>query len=217
MSTPERSLCTELLLTAAQSMGATVESGALQLTGPKFNSEVLGEAISHRSVGRHDADLPHQIAAVQLDGIPVLVGELGGAAIRASVEPQLRRYRNQALIARSWLGAEAPNLQLFLAGPPGALADGRWRQLAAEIEADDRICRKLVWLFEDAPTVRDAQGFLERTFVAKPWPTEHSHVKLDLVADYSLPYGWEEVLDDPLLDYDGLVEQLIDLEREATK
>lgn len=216
MPIPEGSPCAELLLTAARSMGAEVESVAPQLLGSKFNSEVLSEVISNRSVGRPDANLPAQLTAVQLDGTPVLIGELSGAALRAGVEPQLRRYRNQALIARSWLGAEAPNLQLFLAGPVGALMDSQWRQLAAEIESDDRICRKLVWLFEGSPTVREARGFLERTFVAKPWPSEHHPVKLDVVADYPLPQGWEEAIDDPTLDNEGLVERLIGLEGDAT-
>jgi hypothetical protein len=204
------------LLDAARSIGAVVAATVPQLTGSKFNSEVLSDIISSRSVGRPDEDFPRAVTAAQLDGIPVLIGELGGVAIRSGVEPQLRRYRNQALVARSWLGSDAPNLQLFLAGPPGALADSKWRQLAAEIEADDRICRKLVWLFEASPTARDAQGFLERTFIARPWPSEEHRAMLDVVADYSLPPGWEHAIDDPTLDFDGLVERLIQLEGKPT-
>jgi hypothetical protein len=86
-----------------------------------------------------------------------------------------------------------------------------WRQIAAEVEADDRTCRKLVWLFKD-PGQADAQAFLRRTFVARPWPTSPQKVSLDAVASYSLPKGWEEAAEDPSLDFEGLVDRLVLLE-----
>jgi hypothetical protein len=202
----------DLLLQAAERIGASVADGAVELVGSRFNSEVLTEAISGSSIARHGNDLPRAVFAAQIDDIPVLIGELSGTALRASIEPQLRRYRNQAIIARSWLAAEAPNLQLFLISPVGAFNGSDWRQLAAEIEADDRTCRKLVWLTDQMPTVDDAEAFLTRTFVARPWPTQQQQVLLDTVASYALPDGWEEVVDDKELDFDGLVEALIDLE-----
>tara|TARA_R110002020_G_scaffold993_6_gene4939 strand:- start:7913 stop:8551 length:639 start_codon:yes stop_codon:yes gene_type:complete len=201
----------DLLLQAARRIGARVAGGAIELVGTRFNSEVLSEA-SVSSITRHDNDLPKAVTAARVDDIPVLIGELSGTALRASIEPQLRRYRNQTVIARSWLAAEAPNLQLFLIGPPGSYSRSDWRQLAGEIEADDRTCRKLVWLFDQAPTLDDAERFLARTFVARPWPAQHQQVLLDTVASYTLPDGWEEVADDKELDFDGLVEALIDLE-----
>jgi hypothetical protein len=202
----------DLLLQAAERIGARVVDGPAELVGSRFNSEVLSEAVSGSSIARHDNDLPRAVRAARIDDIPVLIGELTGTALRASIEPQLRRYRNQAIIARSWLATEAPNLQMFLIGPPGAYSRSDWRQLAAEIEADDRTCRKLVWLFDQAPTSDDAEAFLTRTFVARPWPTQQQQVLLDTVASYALPDGWEEAVDDKALDFDGLVETLIELE-----
>lgn len=202
----------KLLLEAARLMGARVGDVPIELVGGRFNSEVLSEAVSRSAITRHDNDLPNLVCGARIDDIPVLVGELTGTALRVSVEPQLRRYRNQATIARSWLAAEAPNLQLFLIGPQGAIGKSEWRQLAAEIEADDRTCRKLVWLYDETPTVKDAELFLSRTFVARPWPTSQQQVLLDTVASYALPKGWEEAVDDKELDYDGLVETLIELE-----
>lgn len=200
----------DLLLQAAEGIGARVADGAVELTGNRFNSEFLSEAVL--PIKRHDDDLPKAVRVARIDDIPVLIGELSGTALRASIEPQLRRYRNQAVIARSWLAAEAPNLQLFLIGPQGAFSRSDWRQLASEIEADDRTCRKLVWLFDQAPTMNDAKTFLTRTFVARPWPTQQQQVLLDTVASYALPDGWEEAVDDKDLDFDGLVEALIELE-----
>ena len=196
----------DLLLQAARRIGAGVADGPAELVGRRFNSEVLSEAISGSSIARHDNDLPRAVRAARIDDIPILIGELSGTPLRASIEPQLRRYRNQAIIARSWLAAEAPNLQMFLIGPPGAYSRSDWRQL------DDRTCRKLVWLFDQAPKSDDAEAFLTRTFVARPWPTQQQQVLLDTVASYALPKGWEEAVDDKELDFDGLVETLIELE-----
>lgn len=202
----------DLLLQAAARIGARVAEGAAELVGSRFNSEVLREAVSGSSITRHDNDLPKTVRAARIDDIPVLIGELSGTALRASIEPQLRQYRNQATIARSWLAAEAPNLQMFFVGPPGAVSRSEWRQLAAEIEADDRTCRKLVWLFDQAPTLDDAEAFLTRTFVARPWPTQQQQVLLDTIASYALPDGWEEAVDNKELDFEGLVDALIELE-----
>jgi hypothetical protein len=215
MATREAPELATLLLEAARVVGAEVLDGPPQLIGGKFNSEVLSEAISGGAINRQDSDLPLIVSTAQLDGIPVLIGELTGAASKTSIDPQLRRYRNQATIARSWLGSEAPNLQLFLIGPPGAFVDAKWRHLAAQIEADDRTCRKLVWLFSGIPSLQDAQAFLERTFIARPWPAEQRNEQLDSMANFVLPDGWEKAIEDPELDYDGLVERLIELEQGA--
>ena len=204
-----------LMLEAARAIGAIVADAPSQLIGPQFNSEFLSEAISGEALGRREAELPQRIAVATLDGIPVLFGAIEGAPLKVCVERQMRRYRNQATIARSWLGAEAPNLQLFLAAPNGALRNPAWRQLAAEIEADDRTCRKLVWLFTGPPTIEDAKGFLERTFIARPWPVEQLTQQLDSMANIQLPEGWEDAIEDPDLDFSGLVERLVELKRGA--
>ena len=141
----------------------------------------------------------------------MLIGELTGPCEPKLIEAQVRRYRNQAAIARSWLSAEAPNLQLFLIGPPRALPVSRWRQMAAEVEVDERTCRKLVWLFDAAPGEVEATGFLGRTFVARPWPQTTERANLDAVATFSLLAGWEQ-LADKCDDYDELVAGMINSE-----
>ncbi|KPH04381.1 hypothetical protein CO657_22910 (plasmid) [Rhizobium acidisoli] len=206
----------QLMLDAAVEIGATIGEAPPQLSGARFNSEVLSEAISGGTVSRNESELPQRVAAAILDGVPILFGSLIGAPLKGNVDQQMRRYRNQATIARSWLGAEAPNLQLFILGPGGALLNPIWRQLAAEIEADDRTCRKLVWLYQNEPTIDDAKRFFERTFIARPWPVEQMTKQLDSMANISLPGGWEEAIEDPDLDFGALAERLIELEGEAT-
>jgi len=201
-----------MLLDAARAIDAAVADASPSLRGSRFNSEVLSDAISGDFISRRESDLPKRIFATMLDGFPVLIGILEGPPNGEIIGSQLRRYRNQATIARSWLGSDATNLHLFLIGPPGALLDAAWRQFAAEIEADDRACRKLVWLFDANPSVSNASEFLERTFVARPWPSEQRTELLDSMASISLPDGWEEALQNQELDFTGLVEQLIALE-----
>ena len=118
------------------------------------------------------------------------------------------------MIARSWLGSGAPNLQLFLAGPIGTAADAVWRHLAAQAEADDRVCRKLVWLPPERATVQQALVFLNRTFLARPWECgrQASSISLDRMGAVTLPAGWEAAVDDETLDADALVTKLIELE-----
>ena len=205
-----------LLFEAASNVDALVSEAAPQLVGIRFNSEVLMEAGADQASDRRTENLPAQVIAKRLDNVPVLIGVLTGLPIKGNLEAQLRRYRNQATIARSWLASEAPNLQLFLISPEQARRDLNWRQLAAEIEADDRTCRKLVWLLDAAPTPADAKEFLDRTFLARPWPrpTEQRKELLDGIASFSLPAGWEEALDEDL-DYNQLVEELIQIEQGA--
>jgi ABC-three component (ABC-3C) system Middle Component 1 len=210
----EYSAPVELLLKAA-AFRARVEPPAPQWTGAAFNTELFSTPGSDVSLQRHERDLPPTVSTAKLDGVAVLIGQLSGPPIRTAVQHAVRRYRNQATIARSWLGAsEAPNLQLFLIGPAGALADPLWRQLAAEIEVDDRVCRKLVWLYGGKPTVEDAEQFLDRTFLAQPWPTPQAAptLALDQMSNVALPEGWEQAADDPSLDSDALVQRLIAFE-----
>lgn len=206
----------ELLLQGATSLGSDVTAAPAEWIGPAFNAEVLSSAVGRPAFQRNEKDLPGHVVAFRIDGTPLLIGEISGPPMMAVVADQLRRYRNQAAIARSWLGAEGPNLQLFLIGPEGALGHRSWLQLAATVEADDRICRKVMWLFDGSPTPQSALQFLGRTFVATPWDKEERiKAQLDQMADVGLPDGWQAIVDDEELDAEGVVNKIIDLEGDA--
>jgi hypothetical protein len=208
----------ELLLQGAKALGSDVTPAPTEWTGPALNTEVLRSASGRSPSQRHEKDLPSSVAAFRIDGTPLLIGGISGPPTMAVVADQIRRYRNQAAIAQSWLGREGPNLQLFLIAPEGALGHPlrSWLQVAATIEADDRICRKLIWLFDGPPTVQSALQFLERTFVATPWDKEERiKAQLDQMADVGLPPGWQVIADDEDLDAEAVVNKLVDLEGDA--
>ena len=205
----------QLILRAAEKLGCAIEAAPSGWVGGAFNAELLGSTASRRSIERDERDLPDLVAASRIDDTPVLVGELKGPPDRAVIEEQMRRYRNQAMIARSWLGEEGPNLQVFLISPAGARGSQDWRQRAAQIEADDRICRKLVWMIETTATLEGAVEFMGRTFAARPWTQrEGMPTALDEL-EIGLPVGWDAAVDSDELDAEGVVREIVRMEGEA--
>src|SRR5258706_13526491 len=101
-----------LIVQAAAQLGAKVETAPAEWTGAAMNAEVLRPMSGTSPFQRDERDLPKTVGAALLDVTPVLMGELPGEAHRGTVDEALRRYRNQATIARSWIGATGPNLQM---------------------------------------------------------------------------------------------------------
>lgn len=73
-----------------------------------------------------------------------------------------------ATVAQQTLGEKAVDLILILFGPEGSSNEADWARAAADIEDDDRICRKLVWLL-DGDATSSAEVFLRRSPFARPW------------------------------------------------
>ena len=101
-----------------------------------------------------------------------MLGVLPEVPTLEGVRETLRRYRNQCVVARSFLTAnQALDLQLLLMGPRGSERQAAWQTLALMVERDDRVARKLAWLRPEDPQ-RDGEScedFLKRTFFARPW------------------------------------------------
>jgi hypothetical protein len=203
----------QLLLDAARSLSATVDEAPDELTGRLLNSEILAGVDESVAVDRAVRDLPDKVVAVKLDQVPILIGELGTSLDPEEGRDRLRRFHNQAIIARSWLGMDAQNLQLFLVGPLGSATSDEWMDLAERFEADDRVCRKLVWLLEPDPVLESAVEFLGRTFVARPWVQllQGSVQRLDRMDDIVLPPSWREIVEDDALDSDALVARIVEV------
>jgi hypothetical protein len=157
--------------------------------------------------------LPSMVTGARIEGTPVLFCMLTGDPTYEGMRDNIRRLRNQATIARSWLDADAPDLQMFISVPPSEGSTSAWLDYAALIEADDRICRKLVWLPAEGGLGETTEEFLARTFLASPWTTalRSSMAELDSMSAIQLPTGWSELVSDESLDPTTLVRRLAGL------
>jgi hypothetical protein len=149
---------------------------------------------------------------------PVILAEFGGDLTNAPQDWATAQKR--AAIARTSVATDSGvDLVLIMVGQPGSCDDKEWCALAMEVERNDLVCRKLVWLPPEDAADTDAslQDFLRRTFFAKPWDSDEDieQTRLDALTDHHAALaGWEDILDrQPLnradVDYDALVEELI--------
>ena len=61
---------------------------------------------------------------------------------------------------------------MLLVAEPGSATSTTWRERRSCIEADERFCRKFVWLPSPSPAQSEIGAFLDRTFLAQPWNSE---------------------------------------------
>ena len=136
------------------------------LAGTSFNGG------STASTSLSPTDLPTESHAIRIDRFNIVLGVLPDVPTLEAVRETLRRYRNQCVVARSFLGAnETLDLQLMLLGPRSSERQDAWRALALMVERDDRVARKLAWLRPEDPKHDEESfaDFLKRTFLARPW------------------------------------------------
>jgi hypothetical protein len=130
------------------------------------------------------SDLPVECMALSINRYTLILGLLPDSPSLEAVQEAVRRYRNQCVVARSYLSpAQSLDLLLFLVGPRGSTMDDEWDGLAKFVERDDRVARKFVWLMPEHPEHDDESydRFLKQTFLARPWirPDSLDDVELD--------------------------------------
>lgn len=117
-------------------------------------------------------DLPSTCRGLQIGRYTLVLGVLPETPSLNAVSECVRRYRNQCVVARSYLSPNAAlDLLLILMGPAGSEASSHWQSAALMVERDDRVARKLVWLRPETASGDDASfaEFASRTFLARPW------------------------------------------------
>jgi hypothetical protein len=204
------------LAEAIQSMQVSVSDLPAEVCGFRLKQETWlaegTEGLNERAAHL----LPTTVAAARIEGTPVLFSVGGGDATDQGVQDTIRRLRNQATIARSWLESDAPNLQLFVAVGSVESPAAPWLEYARRIESDDRICRKLAWL--SGVGGETTAEFLSRTFLATPWASvspgtlADATPALDALSRIELPEGWSALLQDDALDATALVRALAELD-----
>lgn len=167
-------------------------------------------------------DLPANSVGLEIGRYHLLLGLLPEVAREDEIVETLRLFRNQCVVARSYIAPNAAlDLQLFLIGPRGSELLDAWHSLALLAERDERVARKLVWRRPEDPSndVASFGDFVKRSFLARPWmhkaifsmaPLENiSEIAPDEQIPRTLSGTWTRLAaehrDDPAALVDGLV------------
>lgn len=150
-----------------------------------------------------------------LGDFSVIIGEIGPKPEDAFAA--LSDHLLQAAKARSHLGPKKENLLLFLVGPACPAGDPNWTDIVYEVERDERICRKMVFLPPPAEGDVDAEigWFISRTFLARPWERSTAQTDLDpllttLNDTSDIPPAWIPIIRRGEGDASALVDQLLE-------
>ncbi|WP_099409502.1 ABC-three component system middle component 1 [Janthinobacterium sp. BJB304] len=153
---------------------------------------------------------------IWLDFHAVWTSKLPAECNRQEILDEVDKILNNVLEMRKSLKAvPASDLYVMLAAPYGSADSSDWNTLAAEIERDDRLARKHVWLPDEEGENFDA--FIGTTFLARPWTVaDDDETRADalqlLTKQVSMPTGWQEVLLDDDLQGEDLVLKLLSIE-----
>ncbi len=144
--------------------------GAPELASAVFNggSEASAASIAPR-------DLPAHCVGLAIGRYHLLLGLLPEVGREEDVLETLRVFRNQCVVARSYIAPNAAlDLQLFLVAPRGSEHLDAWHPLALLVERDERVARKHVWRRPEHSANDEASfaDFVERSFLARPWTHE---------------------------------------------
>lgn len=152
-----------------------VEVGLDSKSEAKLASQNFDGAQNSTSATLEARDLPTLVYGVQLGRYAALLGLLPEVAREEEIVETLRRFRNQCVVARSYLGPNAAlDLQLIFVGPRGSEISDPWNSIALMVERDERVARKLVWLrpSDASQDTASFSDFAKRTFLARPWGQE---------------------------------------------
>jgi hypothetical protein len=167
--TPARAILDALharLSAAAERVGLPVADA------PRLTSNVFLGGEGAEVARLQPSDLPYPVRALQVGRYAVLLALLPEQPSLEAVTELLRRFRNQCVVARSYLSAdEVLDLQGILVGPRGSEPVDEWRPLALLVEQDERVARKFAWLPPADEAADDASfaDLIKRTFLARPW------------------------------------------------
>jgi hypothetical protein len=189
-----------------------------EIEPPELSRDAYAEALEQMKLQSDSPERP-QLHRFFADNYVLILADLG---------PDWKLAREVWLLAqaevaflRALMGpGRNEDFMLMLVTYAGADRDPEWIALAAEIERNDRVCRKLVWL---PPATAEkanesARVFLGRSFLARPWlhDSPETLTALDAARNPSKLLGdWETILDQNLLrepDYIGLIRALIEKE-----
>ena len=152
---------------------------------------------------------------ILMGNITIVIGDLSDCSDRESSMIAVDKLLERVLILRKgYHSAQASDMYILMVGPKDNSGYVKGRVIASEIERDDRLARKHVWLPLNNAIDSSFQAFIQTTFLSSPGKlkTENTDALSLLSADIGLPSGWEDILLDPELEGVELVESLMALE-----
>lgn len=155
----------------AEAPGETLRGDPDELFRTELKASVLLSEQGGTLVPLPDGSLPREVRGLIVGAYPLILGAVQADDV-ASALAEIRRFSNQAAVARTWLPPEqADNLQIFLVGPVGSDTASDWRNLQSRVERDEQICRKLIWLppADEVARNQSLTAFLARTVLVRPW------------------------------------------------
>jgi hypothetical protein len=170
---------TELEALADRLSQAAVTHGFTACLKPELVGATLkaGEGLVDATLS--PSDLPSEAVALVFDRYSFVLTRLPETYAEPAIVESVRRFRNQCVVARSYLAPDqALDLQGILVGPRGSDISEDWRAMALVIERDERVARKFVWL-RPADPKEDAISFetlLSRSVLARPWESDAQFV-----------------------------------------
>jgi hypothetical protein len=149
----------------------------------------------------------------------VLIAELGTNPLEA--ERVWSQHQRSAAVTRASLPpASNEDVVLYLVGPVGSINEPEWRTFGMQVERNDLVCRKLVWLPPADTAQRESSivEFCRRTFLSRPWsgPVERVQPQLDALSGAASSFDdWEEILAKHVSnpDYGALIDELFSLSK----
>ncbi|MGO8122181.1 ABC-three component system middle component 1 [Rhizobium ruizarguesonis] len=171
--TDQRSPAQDALRWIADTLKEYAEEADLPFReAPELASSVFRGAKDTGAASIASRDLPFSCGGLEIGRYHVLFGLLPEAPREEDILETLRLFRNQCVVARSYIAPNAAlDLQLFLIGPRGSEIAEPWHPLALLIEREERVARKLVWLRPDHANndTKSFADFTKRSFLARPW------------------------------------------------
>lgn len=153
---------------------------------------------------------------IYLDHFVIVLGVLESTDRESALNAVDKILDDVLTLRRGYLPAKASDIYMIMAAPLASADNAAWKMLVAEIERDDRLARKHIWL----PNA-DGSNFeelIDASFLAKPWDTPQEDAdKLKLLNQgVDIPDGWKAVLLDSDLEGLALAEKLVALEGAPT-
>lgn len=146
--------------------------------------------------------------------VTIVIGDLGSAQDRESVITEVDKLLEKVLECRKrYYAAQASDMYIMMVAPLD-YGLSKWRAISAEVERDDRLARKHIWLPNQDCIEGSFKQFIQTTFLATPGHSETgSSDALSLLSgDIGLPSGWEAILLNPELSGAELVSALMAVE-----